>query len=66
MEPPKDTIAMAFDIQGGQGVVRIVDKEKDQPVDGVGPTKDDANTVIVLWQSTWWYYTIDKHVQAVV
>ena len=64
VEPPKNTIAMVFDVRGGQGAVRIVDKERDQPVDGIGPTKDGADIVIVPWQSTWWYYTIGQDVRA--
>ena len=64
VEPPEDTIAMVFDVRGRQGAVRIIDKEKDEPVDGIGPTKVDANVVIVPWQSMWWYYTIGEGVQA--
>jgi hypothetical protein len=55
---------MVFDVRDDQGAVRIVDEEKDQPVGDVGPTKDGANTVIVPWQSTWWYYIIGQDVRA--
>lgn len=63
-EPPEDTIAMVFDVQGGQGAVSIIDKEKNKPVDDLGPTKDGKNILIVPWQSTWWYYTIGQDVRA--
>lgn len=55
---------MVFDVQGGQGAVSIIDKEKNKPVDDLGPTKDGKNILIVPWQSTWWYYTIGQDVRA--
>ena len=58
MDPSETTVALVVDVRGGQGAIRIVNKEDNKHVDGVGPMKEAGNLVIVLWKNKWWYYAI--------
>ncbi len=58
INPPKNTVALVVDVRGGQGAIRIVNKEDNKHVDDVGPIKEGGNLVIIPWKNIWWYYAI--------
>jgi hypothetical protein len=55
--PPETTIALVADIDSGGGAVNVYRTPGDKFVDGIGE-KDKNDIVLVLWDRSWWYYTI--------
>jgi hypothetical protein len=52
--PPADTVALAVDVGGNVGAIRIFETSSKKYVDGVG-TEEAGKPIMISWNSAWYY-----------